>query len=63
MSSTNRATAATDNDSGSIAEGKRADLVALDGERQARLTMVGGQLRLGCRKSRRARTAVSNSTG
>jgi N-acetylglucosamine-6-phosphate deacetylase len=33
-----------DDDCGSIAEGKRADLVALDGERQVRLTIVGGQI-------------------
>jgi len=45
MSSTNPARLLRiDDDCGSIAEGKRADLVALDGERQVRLTMVGGQI-------------------
>ena len=33
-----------DQDYGSIEEGKRADLVALDAERQARLTLVGGRV-------------------
>ena len=33
-----------DHDCGSIAEGKRADLVALDDKRQVRLTMIGGQV-------------------
>jgi N-acetylglucosamine-6-phosphate deacetylase len=33
-----------DHDCGSIAEGKRADLVALDAQRQVRLTMIGGQI-------------------
>jgi N-acetylglucosamine-6-phosphate deacetylase len=33
-----------DNDCGSIAAGKRADLVALDDQKQVRLTMVGGEI-------------------
>jgi N-acetylglucosamine-6-phosphate deacetylase len=33
-----------DDERGSIEEGKRADLVAIDGEGQARLTLVGGRI-------------------
>ena len=33
-----------DHDCGSIAEGKRADMVALDAKKQVRLTMIGGQI-------------------
>jgi N-acetylglucosamine-6-phosphate deacetylase len=33
-----------DRECGSIAAGKRADLVALDAKRQVRLTVVGGQV-------------------
>jgi N-acetylglucosamine-6-phosphate deacetylase len=45
MSSTNPARLLRiDHDCGSIEAGKRADLVALDDQRQVRLTVIGGQV-------------------